>query len=154
MPQAELYAPTPEERSSAMLPHILQVFGGFVPPLVILIVKRNSLYVRFHSLQTLIFQLIATALVIVGFISFFIGMFASIASIPPNSKQMPKAFFFLPLIWLLFLFQYGLSILLAVVFGWQCSEGKWSRYPLIGRLAARWTYKRSDQSEAAVPSAS
>jgi hypothetical protein len=35
--------------------------------------------------------------------------------------------------------QYGLGILLAIIFGWQCSNGKWSRYPLIGRLALRWS---------------
>ena len=135
----ELPAPTEEERTSAMLPHILQIFGGFVPPLVVLIVKRNSRYVRFHALQALIWQLIATAAIIIGFVSFFIIMFASIASVAPNSKEIPKGFFFFPMVWLLFVGQYGISILLAIIFGWQCSNGKWARYPIIGRWALRWS---------------
>lgn len=133
--------PTEEERTSAMLPHILQVFGGFVPPLVILIVKRNSRYVRFHSLQALIWQVIATVTIIIGFVSFFILMIATIPAAAQNKNEMPKAFFLFPLIWLMFLGQYGISAILAIVFGWQCSNGKWSRYPLIGRLALKWSNK-------------
>jgi uncharacterized Tic20 family protein len=134
-----LYEPTHEERTSAMLPHILQIFGGFVPPLVVLIVKRDSRYVRFHSIQVLVWQLLITAAVMIGFISFMVLMFATIPTAAQNKNEVPKAFFFFPLLWLLFLAQYGISLLLAIIFGWQCSNGKWSCYPLIGRLALRWS---------------
>ena len=49
--------PTDDERTSAMLAHILQIFGNFFAPLVILIVKRRSYYVRFHALQALLYLL-------------------------------------------------------------------------------------------------
>lgn len=139
VPDPALYLPTQEERTSAMLPHILQIFGGFVPPLVVLIVKRDSRYVRFHSLQALIWQGIATVALVIGFVSFFIIMFASIATLPQNSKEMPKGFLLFPLVWLLFMGQYAVSIVLAIIYGWQCSNGKWARYPLIWRLAMRWS---------------
>lgn len=139
VPYPDVYEPTHEERTTAMLPHILQVFGGFVPPLVVLIVKRDSRYVRFHSLQVLIWQLIMTAAVVIGFVSFMVLMFATIPAAAQNKNEVPKAFFFFPLVWLLFFAQYGISILLAIIFGWQCSNGKWSRYPVIGTWALRWS---------------
>ena len=136
----EFPEPTEEEKSSAMLPHILQVFGSFFAPLVILLVKRESRYVRFHALQALIWQVLTTVLMIVTFVGFFVVMAISITSIPqgPNAPP-PKALFFFPIIWLVFMGQYAISILLAVVFSLQCSKGRWSRYPIIGRLAVRWS---------------
>ena len=123
-----------------MLPHILQVFGGFVPPLVILLVKRDSRYVRFHSLQALIYQVIALVVIAIGFVVFFIIMFTSIATAAQhNSKEIPQAFLLFPLVWLLFMGQYLVGIVLAIIFGIQCSKGKWTRYPLIGQLAQRWS---------------
>ncbi|MCU1286586.1 MAG: hypothetical protein JWO13_2936 [Acidobacteriales bacterium] len=136
----EFPEPTDDERSSAMLPHILQVFGSFFAPLIIFLVKRNSRYVRFHALQALIWQVLATLATILTFIGFFVAMFMSFSSMPqgPNAP-VPKALFFFPLIWLVFMAQYAISILLAIVFGIQCSKGRWSRYPLIGGLALRWS---------------
>ena len=139
IPEADLYEPTADECKFAMLPHILQVFGGFVAPLVVFLVKRDSRYVRFHSLQSLIWQVIALVAMIVGFVGFFVLMMASVVTTAQNSKEVPKAFFLFPLIWLGFLGQYALNIVLAVVFAIQCSKGKWTRYPLIGRLALRWS---------------
>jgi uncharacterized membrane protein len=37
-----------------MLAHLLQFFAGFIPPLVIYLVKRNSRFVAFHAMQALL----------------------------------------------------------------------------------------------------
>jgi uncharacterized Tic20 family protein len=133
----EFPEPTDDERTSAMLAQILQAFLGFIPPLVILVLKNKSRYVRFHSLQALLWQLISTASFLVGFVVFFILMFVSIASASPGSTGVHMTLFLFPVVWLLFVGQYVTTIVLAIRFGWECSKGKWSQYPLIGRLALR-----------------
>ena len=136
----ELPVPSEDERSTAMLPHILQVFGSFFPPLVILLVKRKSRYVRFHALQALIWQLIATVLTVIAFVGFFIGMMMSMTSMPQGANaQPPKALFFFPVIWLLMMGQYAICVVLAIVYSIKCNRGQWSKYPLIGQLALRWS---------------
>src|SRR3954453_24151060 len=96
----DLPEPSAEERSTAMLPHILQVFGSFFAPLVIFLVKRDSRYVRFHSLQALIWQILATVVTTVGVLVFFGLMIFSISSIQPGpNAPPPKALFLFPLIW-------------------------------------------------------
>jgi uncharacterized Tic20 family protein len=138
--ESELPIPGEDERSTAMLPHILQVFGSFFPPLVILLVKRKSRYVRFHAIQALMWQVIATAVTIIGFVGFFVAMMMSITSMPQGANAPPpKALFFFPIIWLMIMGQYAISVVLAIVYSIKCSRGQWSEYPLIGRLALRWS---------------
>jgi len=40
----------------AVLCHVLQLIGGWIEPLVIFFVKRQSRFVTFHALQVLLFQ--------------------------------------------------------------------------------------------------
>src|SRR3954466_146975 len=50
--------PTHDERSIAMLAHVLSAFSGFIGPLVIYLVKRrDSRFVAFHALQALFWHL-------------------------------------------------------------------------------------------------
>ena len=56
-------APTKDECTMAMLAHLLQVFSGFIGPLIIFIVKKDSKFVKYHSLQCLIWQ---AAYVVIG----------------------------------------------------------------------------------------
>ena len=44
--------PTPDERTLAMLAHILQTFSCFIGPLVIYVVKRDSRFVAFHVISS------------------------------------------------------------------------------------------------------
>ncbi len=43
--------PTQDERTMGTLAHVLQLVGGWIAPLVIFLVKRNSRFVSFHALQ-------------------------------------------------------------------------------------------------------
>src|SRR5947208_20998 len=71
--------PTEEEKSLAMLNYILSIFG-WLAPLIIWLVKRDSKFVAFHALQTLIWHGIYTAVAIVGGIFFFMSIFISAAA--------------------------------------------------------------------------
>jgi uncharacterized membrane protein len=49
---------TQDERTMAVRAHALQLMGGWIAPLVIFFVKRQSRCVSFHALQVLFLQLI------------------------------------------------------------------------------------------------
>src|SRR5437660_11609342 len=48
--------PTQDERTMAMLAHVLAIFSSFIAPLVVYLLKKDSRFVSFHSLQVLIWH--------------------------------------------------------------------------------------------------
>jgi uncharacterized Tic20 family protein len=80
---AALPPPTQDERTMAFLAHLLQVFTGFIGPLIIFCVKQDSRFVKFHALQSLVWQLCYMALFFFVMIGFFFSIFSSVAHIPP-----------------------------------------------------------------------
>src|SRR5262245_10401037 len=67
--------PTNDERSMAMLAHVLSIFSSFIAPLVIYLVKRKeSRFVAFHALQALIFHVLFVASYFLFFIVLVITM--------------------------------------------------------------------------------
>src|SRR5258707_8239473 len=79
-----LEAPTEDERTMAMLAHLLMAFTGFIGPLVIFCVKQNSRFVRFHSLQALIWHAIYLGLSFVFMAVFFLVMITRLFYHPPG----------------------------------------------------------------------
>lgn len=73
-----LPVPMPDERTMAFLAHLLQVFTGFIAPLVIFCVKQDSRFVKFHALQSLIWQLCYMAILFGGMMIFFVSIFATV----------------------------------------------------------------------------
>jgi hypothetical protein len=67
----------------AFLAHLLQVFTGFIGPLIIFCVKQDSRFVKFHALQSLVWQLCNMSLFVFVMIGFFFSIFSSVAHIPP-----------------------------------------------------------------------
>ncbi len=133
--------PTKDECTMAMLAHLLQVFSGFIGPLVIFIVKQDSKFVKYHALQSLIWQ---TAYMILGFGAmavFFFGMFASIAHtphVPHQPGEPPPAFlFFFPLIWLFWGGGWVVNLILGIVYGIKANRGEWAGYPILGKMLLR-----------------
>ena len=125
----------------AMLAHVLQLFGGFIAPLVIFLVKRDSKFVRYHALQPLIWQcvvMVATMLLMFGFmITMFLTM--PVEAQGKTNQQPPVAFFVMfGGMWILIAGSWMVNLFLAIYHGIKSNEGAWSRYPLIWRLAARW----------------
>src|SRR5215471_16352184 len=71
-----LSAPTPDERSMGLLVHVLSIFTGFWAPLIIYIVKRDSKFISFHALQSLLWHLlymIVSFIFVFGMIFVFMG---------------------------------------------------------------------------------
>ena len=132
---AGLEAPTEDERTMAMLAHLLMAFTGFIGPLVIFCVKQNSRFVRFHSLQALIWHAIYLGLVFLFMAVFFVGMITSLIHNPPEPhSQTPPAFvYFFPFIWLGFMGGWVVNLILGVVYAIKANRGEWAAYPVYGK---------------------
>jgi uncharacterized Tic20 family protein len=131
---------TPDERTFAMLAHLLQLFGGFIAPLVIYIVKRESRFVAFHAIQALVWQVAYFVIAMMGMAMWFMLIFDTVAlhSNSGPSKGPPVAIFlFFPLIWLFFAGGWIVTLILSVVYGIKANQGQWAMYPIIGRWAQR-----------------
>ncbi|HSC77448.1 MAG TPA: DUF4870 domain-containing protein [Candidatus Acidoferrales bacterium] len=139
MGEAEKLVPDSDERMYACLAHFLQMIGGFIGPLIIFLVKRESRFVAFHAVQALLWQVVMVIGWIVAMLLFFSLFFATMAGAgtkPPPGP--PPAFFILfPLIWLAAMSGWVVTLILAIVYGVKSMRGEWAAYPLIGRWARR-----------------
>jgi uncharacterized Tic20 family protein len=144
-----LPVPTQDERTMAFLAHLLQVFTGFIAPLVIFCVKQDSRFVKFHALQSLIWQLCYMALLFGVMIFFFFSIFAAafhgaFAGHTPNGP--PPAFIFLfPFLWLFWLLGWVANVVLGVLYGIKANRGEWAGYPIIGN----WCLPKTDLATSA-----
>ena len=138
--QPAILPPTPDDRKMAMLAHVLQLFGGFIAPLIIFLVKRDSRFVRFHALQPLLWQAVWLIVMLVCFMVFFMTMIFTLASAPAPPKGPPLAFLLgMGSFYLMMMVGWVINLFLAIFFGIKAHEGQWSRYPLLGNLAWKWT---------------
>lgn len=125
----------------AMLAHLLQIFSWFIGPLVIFLVKKDSLFVKFHALQALLWQGILVVCWGLACIGFFVLIILTAAIHPQNQhvNQPPLGFFFgFIAFWALMMGAMVLNLVLSIVFTVKASNGEWARYPLLGRLAWRF----------------
>ena len=133
-------SPTPDERQVAMLAHFLQLFGGFIAPLVIYLVKRQSRFVAFHALQALIWQGVYFVGAMIGLVMWLVLFFGAIAMhVHAGASQGTpfELFILFPLIWLFFAGGWVVTLTLAIVYGIKANQGQWAAYPIIGRWAHR-----------------
>lgn len=135
-------APTKDECTMALLAHLLQVFSGFIGPLVIFCVKQDSKFVKYHALQSLIWQTAYMILGIGAMIVFFVLMIGTAIhtsqGVPHQPNQPPPAFVFLfPLIWVFWMGGWVVNLILGIVYGIKANRGEWAGYPLIGKLLLR-----------------
>ncbi len=114
----------------AMLAELLQLFCWVIGPLIIFFMKRDSLFVRFHALQAILWQVIMTMFSVV----FFVAMLAlTIASKPHNTS--PAAIGIILSFYALFgLFSLA-NLVIAIYFTVKANSGTWASYPIIGRIA-------------------
>jgi uncharacterized membrane protein len=131
-----LPVPTQDERTMAFLAHLLQVFTGFIAPLVIFCVKQNSRFVKFHALQSLIWQLCYMAILFGVMMIFFFSIFATVfhaasGGHTPNAPP-PTFIFFFPFLWLFWLLGWVANVILGIMYGIKANRGEWAGYPIIG----------------------
>jgi hypothetical protein len=133
------YTPTADEQMFACLAHFLQMVGWFIGPLVIFLVKRESRFVAFHALQALLWQIVLVVLWMSCFAFFFVGMFSNFPGSGGSPPPRPPAAFFIffPLIWLLMMGGWVLTLIFAIVYGVKAMRGEWAAYPVLGRWARR-----------------
>lgn len=129
--------PTHDERTMALLVHVLAIFSGFIAPLVFYLVKKDSRFVSFHSLQVLIWHSAYMIVFFIGMIITFIIMFSTLATHPQGQHDQapPLAFFGLfGFVWLWGFAGWILNVILGIVFAIKANHGEWAKYPLIGNF--------------------
>src|SRR5215475_4713378 len=133
---------TQDERSMAMASHLLSAFTGFIGPLVIYILKRDSLFVRFHALQGLIWHafyfVISMIFGVLWFVFIFSTIFASAGAGRHGGPPPPLFFVFMPVLWLGIMFLWVVNVIVGVMGALKSNDGHWWRYPIAGRLAEKF----------------
>ena len=131
--------PTEDERRLTLIMYILAIFSGWLAPLIIFLIKRDSKFVSFHSLQTLFFHIFYLLLAMVGVVAWFAFMIATAASAAADPKAGPPLAFFLifPLIWGGWILLWALNLLICIVFGIKANNGEWTALPILGTWARR-----------------
>jgi uncharacterized Tic20 family protein len=135
--QAALYVPTQDERTMAMLMNVLAIFSSFIAPLIFYLVKKDSRFVSFHSLQVLIWHAAYAMTFIAGMIIMFAIMFSTIVTHPQHAPgQAPPFAFFgvFGLVWLWGMGGWLINVVLGIVYAIKSNHGEWARYPLIGNF--------------------
>ena len=140
-PNLDTSTPNADEKSMAMMSHLLMIFAGFMPPLVIYLVKRDSKFVAFHAMQGLLWHVLMFILQIFGVAGIMASMFLTLPHVPQKpdaSNSFPLAFFgFFGVFWILFFGMWMANLILGVVYSIKANRGEWAEYPIFGRLARR-----------------
>lgn len=143
-PSPNLLPVNSEERNLAMLAHILQIFTGFIGPLIIFLVKRDSKFVRYHSLMALFWQLVMMAFWMVVMVIFFATIFGTILNQPqqaagstPGNAPPPFVFGIFAMFWGGGMLIWVLNLVVGIVYGIKSHDGKWDGYPVIKTWAAK-----------------
>ena len=136
---------TPDERTLALLAHMLQIMLWWIAPLAIFLIKRNSKFISFHALQALLLQIVYVLLLLgefmLGVAVFF--LVAAAAPTSPHAPPPPEFFILMPVLWLS-LMGMGLVVLLAaIIYGVRAGRGEWAEYPVLGQLALKILKLRS-----------
>lgn len=101
--------PNSDERTMAILSHILTIFFGFIPPLVIFLIKKDeSTFIADHSKEALNFQITVTILYIILLVTIIGILFW----------------------WVVYIINIVFSILATI----KASESKLYRYPINFRI--------------------
>jgi len=132
--------PDSDERTMAVLAHALQIVGGWIAPLIIFLVKKDSLFVRFHALQALMLQIAYLACMIVFGMVWFVTIFSTVIMHAGDKSAQPpvQLFVVFPFLWLVFMGGWVTMIILAIVYAIKASRGEWAEYPVLGKLARKF----------------
>jgi uncharacterized membrane protein len=136
----QLPQPSEDERTLALLVYVLGIFSGFLAPLIFLLVKKDSPFVKFHALQLLIWQAIYMAVSVAAVMLVFVSMIFTLPMQPHEGKAQapPLAFFgIFGGLWLVLMGGWLLNLILGIVLGIKANQGQWVQLPMIGNWALR-----------------
>ena len=121
----------------AVLAHALQMVGGWIPPLIIFFVKRQSRFVSFHALQALLLQ-IAHMIFMMIFMGFWFAFIFSSILLAKDHHEPPLAFIAIfPLIWLAWMGFWIFVLVIVILYSIKAGRGEWAEYPIFGKIARR-----------------
>src|SRR5690349_10789218 len=68
--EVPLFAPTSDEKTMALLAHVLTLVAGFIAPLVIYLIKKDeSSFIAAHAKESLNFQITLFIVIIILFVT-------------------------------------------------------------------------------------
>lgn len=104
-----------DDRTMAMLAHILPIFTGFLGPLIIWLIKKDqSQFVAYHGMQALFFQIAVAVLYIASFVLMMVSF---------------GLLFFVPLaVWVI-------SLVFHILAGMAANRGELYELPVVGKMA-------------------
>jgi uncharacterized membrane protein len=129
-----------DEKAYAGLAHALMLSTWWIAPLIIYFMKKESRFVRFHAMQALLWQIIFSVLYFAGFAVLIAVVLSSALSAngKPEPDQFPVGIFMtMPLLWLLGMGGFAISMTLAIMYSLKAMRGQWAEYPVIGKWARR-----------------
>src|SRR5215469_917816 len=106
---------------------------GFLAPLIVFFIKRQSRFVSFHALQAVLWHIAYMLLIFVCMAIFFATFITTLVMHPPAKDAPPVGLFlFFPLVWLVLVASGVLNMILAVVYAIKAGQGEWANYPIFG----------------------
>jgi len=129
---------TSDERSMAVLATALQMVGGWIAPLIIFLVKRESRFVSFFALQALLLQ-IAHLILMMLFVGLWFGLIVSQIVLAASHHFAPSPIIFLvfPFIWLGWMGLWVGTLIIVILYSIKAGHGEWADYPIFGKIARR-----------------
>ncbi|MGA9798899.1 MAG: DUF4870 domain-containing protein, partial [Terriglobales bacterium] len=130
---------TPDERTVALLAHMLQIMLWWIAPLVIFVIRRNSKFVSFHALQALLLQIVHLLLPASAVILWLGVMLLAAASAPASGHRPPppEIYLLMPVLLLSWIAVEVTILIAAIVYGLKAGRGEWAEYPVVGALALK-----------------
>jgi len=124
----------------AFLAHILHIFAGVLGPLVILISRQESRFVKFHAIQSIAWQICLIVFSFGGFFLVIVGAFATgflAERLHGGNNELPGVFMFVPFVWLLGMGLWLTNLILGILVGMKANRGEWAEYPIIGAIVRK-----------------
>jgi uncharacterized Tic20 family protein len=134
---------------------IIMLWGMLVPLTAWILQSKRSLFLKFQSIQTLVFQVCVTLLFFAGILLYFAGAFVLLGTLGlSGGTEMTSAgmvglviFFIFILIFLVILLIVPLFHIVGQLAGYRVLKGDNYRYPVIGKLVEKRLQQSSLGSE-------
>jgi len=119
-----------------MLAHIVGIFSGFLAPAIMILIKKDSKFVLFHSLQSLVWHAIVFILFACGVMVALASLFITGDFLPVDKNADPPTGFFVlfGVLWFFGLAAGITTLAIGISTGIKANRGEWAKYPLIGNF--------------------